>query len=164
MTRLWTNQNGWVVCAQHGGNALEASVAAYPNDPFHRTDLDFWTPWPDELAAETGIDCDDCTTPKKTPNPETKDASMTTKITGLTASNYQALHHTAELDPTALPIAELRKTVVVFTVDAATARDRLQDAMDRRRATYGGRDHIYRSLIAVRNKLTRIVTAEAANR
>lgn len=73
-----------------------------------------------------------------------------TKVGQLTDLNIRALAEHRE----PLGITHLGKTFVVFSDPPPEVLDEMRNIMDRIRAQHGGRHWEYRSLIAVRNKLT----------
>ncbi|GAB3822876.1 hypothetical protein [Kribbella italica] len=80
-----------------------------------------------------------------TPAPVAAKPATTTKLTGLTNSNTNAL--------TGLSGWEVTKTTATYSGSPTAALDAVQTHMDKVRATQGGRATGYASLIAVRNKL-----------
>lgn len=82
--------------------------------------------------------------------------TTTTLVRDLNANANAALTANAAM----LPIAALTAKTVEFTGTAAEVAYAVQEAMDNRYATHGGRDSIYTGLRTVRNKLDKLNIAE----
>lgn len=82
-------------------------------------------------------------------------ARISTKITGLTASNIDAL---AQAQATGLLDVELGKTIAVFPKRSDIALEQLAAARDALAVTFGTRGHPVASLPAVRRKLEKSST------
>ena len=56
--RLWVSDNGDVLCDNHAGTYLRASIQAKPKAKMHHTPLDTWTAY--SLNRPGGLPCEVC--------------------------------------------------------------------------------------------------------